>query len=386
MWEDSYTLWPMTNAQVGSIELRPKRLDGTRSARVVWTHAGEVRREAFRTEWEAVRFRADMTRAGGEYPAGYVPGEGYGGATRDGGRTVTDLVAEYADSPATKTQTQDGRDLIRDVFRRMAGEHRIAKTRVGDVDAALAQDLLDDCGTRYAKGSLDKLLAYMRASFRYARSQNYLDASKPLPFDGRMRLASRTGVRVESVFLRDAEITALLAAIPERYSLLVRVILASGIRRGEAWALRVMSVRVARDGRVTLIVDKSESQHNGRKLGPTKNGKTREVPLPRELSGEVAALASGRHFAERLFDVPSYQTFRRAWVTAVRESGLLAVHPGGVRVHDLRHTHASQLMAAGVPVQTVSMWLGHSSIAVTVDLYGHIHVDDARLMAAIDSI
>ena len=42
-----------------------------------------------------------------------------------------------------------------------------------------------------------------------------------------------------------------------------------------------------------------------------------------------------------------------------------------VRVHDARHTYASLMLRRGVPVVYVSKQLGHSSIAVTVDLYGH---------------
>ena len=41
------------------------------------------------------------------------------------------------------------------------------------------------------------------------------------------------------------------------------------------------------------------------------------------------------------------------------------------RLHDLRHYHATQLLAAGVPVTTVSKRLGHTSPAVTLNTYGH---------------
>lgn len=44
-----------------------------------------------------------------------------------------------------------------------------------------------------------------------------------------------------------------------------------------------------------------------------------------------------------------------------------------VRVHDLRHTHASLALAAGVPVEVVSRRLGHASIGITLDLYRHLY-------------
>ena len=42
-----------------------------------------------------------------------------------------------------------------------------------------------------------------------------------------------------------------------------------------------------------------------------------------------------------------------------------------VRVHDARHTYASLMLRLGVPIAYVSKQLGHSSIQITVDLYGH---------------
>ena len=43
----------------------------------------------------------------------------------------------------------------------------------------------------------------------------------------------------------------------------------------------------------------------------------------------------------------------------------------GVRLHDLRHLHATQLLAAGVPVRTVSGRLGHANAATTLNVYAH---------------
>jgi integrase len=51
----------------------------------------------------------------------------------------------------------------------------------------------------------------------------------------------------------------------------------------------------------------------------------------------------------------------------VRDSGLRRI-----RLHDLRHTHASILLKAGVPVKVVSERLGHSSSAFTITVYQHV--------------
>jgi integrase len=59
---------------------------------------------------------------------------------------------------------------------------------------------------------------------------------------------------------------------------------------------------------------------------------------------------------------------------AVRASGL---NPA-LRFHDLRHTCASQLIAAGVGPKVAQKHLGHSSFVITYDRYGHLYPDVAE--------
>jgi integrase len=49
-----------------------------------------------------------------------------------------------------------------------------------------------------------------------------------------------------------------------------------------------------------------------------------------------------------------------------------------IRIHDLRHTAATLLLLAGVHPKVVSEMLGHASIAITLDLYGHVLPDMQR--------
>jgi site-specific recombinase XerD len=50
----------------------------------------------------------------------------------------------------------------------------------------------------------------------------------------------------------------------------------------------------------------------------------------------------------------------------------------GVGLHTLKHSFATYMLAAGVPLHTVSELLGHSFVAVTGDMYGHVSTDGAR--------
>jgi integrase len=53
-------------------------------------------------------------------------------------------------------------------------------------------------------------------------------------------------------------------------------------------------------------------------------------------------------------------------------------HPRPVRFHDLRHTTATLMLKAGVPVATVQRILRHSDPAITTEVYGHLDVEDMR--------
>ena len=53
-----------------------------------------------------------------------------------------------------------------------------------------------------------------------------------------------------------------------------------------------------------------------------------------------------------------------------------------IRLHDLRHTHATLLLADGVAAKVVQERLGHSSIAITLDLYGHVTAELEQHAAA----
>ncbi|WP_256386055.1 site-specific integrase [Micromonospora sp. WMMA2032] len=68
-----------------------------------------------------------------------------------------------------------------------------------------------------------------------------------------------------------------------------------------------------------------------------------------------------------------YRSFREI----IRRAGLRQV-----RLHDLRHTAASVLLAQGVPARVVMEILGHSQISVTLNIYAHVAPEIAREAAS----
>lgn len=95
----------------------------------------------------------------------------------------------------------------------------------------------------------------------------------------------------------------------------------------------------------------------------TKSGKPRTVPLPSVVKGVTLPIRATRGMIQL--------RFREATIAAGVK---------GTRFHDLRHTYASLLLQEGANLSTVQELLGHSTIAITKDLYGHLersHLDQA---------
>jgi len=59
----------------------------------------------------------------------------------------------------------------------------------------------------------------------------------------------------------------------------------------------------------------------------------------------------------------------------------------GVGLHSMRHGYASMMIQAAVPITALSRFMGHSSITVTIDRYGHLYPEDRQsAVAAVDQL
>lgn len=68
--------------------------------------------------------------------------------------------------------------------------------------------------------------------------------------------------------------------------------------------------------------------------------------------------------------------WRSVWLPALKTAGL-----EGVRIHDLRHTCVALLVEQGAHPKAIQAHLGHSSITVTLDRYGHLFPDNLERLA-----
>ncbi|MFQ5968630.1 MAG: tyrosine-type recombinase/integrase [Acidimicrobiia bacterium] len=190
--------------------------------------------------------------------------------------------------------------------------------------------------------------------------------------------------RTQMHFLSAGELNALADAARPPYGTLVLLLGYGGLRWGEAAALRRARCDLLRS-RIEVV--DSVADVGGRiHWGPTKTYQRRTVVLPAflkdrlawHLASEVNADADALVFTSPQGAPVRHSNFhRRIWRPALAAAGL----GEQVRIHDLRHTAASLLISQGAGPKAISEHLGHSSVQVSLDRYGHLFPSEFEKLA-----
>jgi integrase len=179
--------------------------------------------------------------------------------------------------------------------------------------------------------------------------------------------------RAEMRFLDWGEVELLASETVEPYGNLIRFACLTGLRQGELFALRDRALDL---GRRIVVVDAAAREG---KLAPTKTSAGRRQV---RLSGEALRVLREQLVARApndlglIFPTPNGSVWRkdnfmaRVFRPAVRRADLAPL-----RFHDLRHTYAALMVAAGAHPKLLQAQLGHSSINVTLNTYGHLFPD-----------
>lgn len=194
-------------------------------------------------------------------------------------------------------------------------------------------------------------------------------------------------VRDEPTYMTVDEVGALTASMEPRDSLMVWLMAGTGLRIGEVLALRWQDVDL---DTARLRVTRTVQEVNGH-LTYASETKTaagmRTVTLPAGLVGELTDWREGADLDRLVFTDTKGGGLRprnwrkRRFKPAAEAAGL------DVTPHDLRHTHVAWLIEQGVHAKAIQARLGHASIQVTLDTYGHLMAGmDESAAEAVDSL
>jgi integrase len=192
-------------------------------------------------------------------------------------------------------------------------------------------------------------------------------------------------VERQKMLAYDASQTAeLLEAFrPTRMFVPVLLAVMCGLRRGEILALRWRHLELGDNLRRLSVAESAEQTKDGVRYKEPKSGRARTVSLSSTVIAELKAHRA-RQAEEQLRlglrpDADSFvvaqidgsplqpRSLTHEWARLVAKTALPRI-----RFHDLRHTHASQMLSAGVHPKVASERLGHSTIGITLDLYSHV--------------
>lgn len=198
--------------------------------------------------------------------------------------------------------------------------------------------------------------------------------------------------RQEMIFLTGSEFALLLSHVRINAQPFVALMPATGLRWGEITALQPRDIDLEAG---TLTVSRSWKYVEGKgkkaELGPPKTPKSRRtIALPRQAVDILRDAIEGKRPEDFIFtnSVGNPWTGSRfhegVWQPAVRAANkgegdrpILGKRPG---IHSMRHTCASWMVKAGVPLPVIQRHLGHESIQTTIDRYSHLEPE--QLLAA----
>lgn len=297
-------------------------------------------------------------------------------------------VAEYLDewltfvkpSVAPKTHERYAEILQKGVAP-LLGDVTLSKLKTDRIDAAWSKALTE--GRRDGKGGLSpRTVHHMRRVLIKALGQavtwdrltkNPALATTPPKVERKQMLAYDASQTHE----------LLEAMRPTRMFIPVLLAVMCGLRRGEILALRWRHIELGDNRRSIAIMESAEQTKDGVRYKEPKSGKARVVALSSTVLAELKAHRA-RQAEEQLKlglrpDVDSFvvaqvdgspiqpRSLTHEWVRLIGKTSLPRI-----RFHDLRHTHASQMLSTGVHPKVASERLGHSSIGITLDLYSHV--------------
>jgi Site-specific recombinase XerD len=348
--------------------------------KVRFRHGGKQTSETFATRKKAEQFAQWLDALGAQGALDHLYA-----AEQDA--TVPTLDALCADHIEHLTGVESGtRKTYTRLWARTWGP-RIGHLPANRIGRDVISRAVNDLAEHYSHKSLENQRGLLAGVLSRAVELGYLPKN---PAKGIRLPRGQEGDRVDMRIITPDEFAIVIQLIPENYRPLVRFLYGTGCRWGEAVALTVADLG-------QTYVDPSSGQplrpvrirrslkwspDNDRRVGATKTKRSnRTVVVGDVMLDDLAAAAVGKKGTDLVFTAPRggailHRTFwSRAWLPAVSH---LEPRP---RIHDLRHSHASWLLAQGVPIHVVQMRLGHESIQTTVDTYGHL-LPDAQRMAA----
>jgi integrase len=250
----------------------------------------------------------------------------------------------------------------------------LGSLRLSDVTRNDVQDLVDKLVAEgWNASTVVVTIAALRVIYKRALARSEVAVN---PLVGLQLPAVRGG---RTRIATPSECQALLDALPVRDRALWATAMYAGLRRGELMALRIEDIDLERGViRVRRGWDMLEGE-----ITP-KSGRERLVPINTTLRSYLEPHLQTLPWERGLvFGVNDRSTFNATPLLKRAERSWTVASLHRITLHECRHTFASLMIAAGVNAKALSTYMGHATISITLDRYGHLmpgNEDEAALM------
>ncbi len=239
----------------------------------------------------------------------------------------------------------------------------LGSAKVQDVRAGDVQRLVDELvGRDLGPSTVRNALLPLRALCRRALRQGDINAN---PTAG-VEIPAVRGRRDRIV--TPAEALRLIESAPDTDRALWATAFYAGLRRGELQALAWGDVDLAHG---LIRVERSWDQKQGF-VAPKSAAGRRRVPIAAVLRDYLVRHRLNNSDAERVFGRDDDTPFSASTVSQRAERAWSGRGLRPVTLHECRHTFATLMIAAGVNAKALQTFMGHASITVTLDRYGHL--------------
>ena len=289
---------------------------------------------------------------------------------------LLDRWMEFAEPELSPTTVREYRRLINQRIRPALGDVALRRLQTSSLD-----DFYRALSSRagLGSGSVHQIHSILRRALKQAVKWSWLmsnPAVNATPPRVRRKEIHPPGVEDIRTILAAASATDRVLATA------LRLAATTGMRRGEVCGLRWTAVDLCSG---TLHISEAVATKPGGWIEKdTKTHQSRRVSIDH---ATVQALRDHLDWTNANAEAAGVEPDRQGFVASYSVNGSTPMHPDtltgafarltkrlgidGVRLHDLRHAHATALLTAGVPIKSVSSRLGHANASTTLNVYAH---------------
>ncbi|MDR2531387.1 MAG: site-specific integrase [Oscillospiraceae bacterium] len=313
----------------------------------------------------------------------------------------SDFMEEWLEAirPEVKPTTFGGYQL--NVQKAIVPYFKQKRTLLRELTAEDINDFYKEQLKRVKAMTVHKYHANISKALKYAVQKNFI------PHSVMDRVKRPKLDRFVGKFLKQSETVELFEAV-KGHRLELGVIFGAfyGLRRSEVVGLRWESINfeantitiehtvtvASIDGKTVIIADdttKSKSSYRTLPLVPAIRSKLLEIQAEQEKNRKLCGKAYNKAEGHYVYTDALGNRIKPDYISGEFPKFLTKHGFRRIRFHDLRHSCASLLLANGVPLKAIQEWLGHSTFAITADIYAHMDfnskIASADAMKWIDS-